>query len=308
MRSSSASIFMVRPSAFQFNAETAVSNDFQTNVQGLNANQILQKAQREFDNMVEELQEVGIDVTVFEDTIEPAKPDAIFPNNWISLSQEGVMTIFPMKTANRRLEIREDIIQHFRDHYEISKEIDLTYYQDSDRALEGTGSIVFDHKNRKAYACLSPRTDLEIFNNYCADISYKPMVFHSYDGGDKLIYHTNVVMCVGDGYVIIGLDTVKDDAEKEMLIHSFEQDGLQIIALSNEQVLESFAGNMLEVRNDDDEKFLVMSKLAYSSLEDNQELQLEKYVNILPVSIDIIEKIGGGSARCMMAEIFLNRK
>ena len=308
MRSSSTSIFMVRPSAFQFNAETAVSNDFQTNVQGLNANQILQKAQREFDNMVEELQEVGVDVTVFEDTLEPAKPDAIFPNNWISLSQEGVMTIFPMKTANRRLEIREDIIQHFRDHYEISKEIDLTYYQDSDRALEGTGSIVFDHKNRKAYACLSPRTDLEIFNSYCADIGYKPIVFHSYDGGDKLIYHTNVVMCVGDGYVIIGLDTIKDNAEKQILIHSFEQDGLQIIALSNEQVLESFAGNMLEVRNDDDEKFLVMSKLAYSSLEDNQELQLEKYVNILPVSIDIIEKIGGGSARCMMAEIFLKRK
>jgi hypothetical protein len=308
MRQSASSLLMVRPAAFQFNVQTAQSNEFQQNLEGLTQHEILSKAQAEFDTMVSELTAHKISVQVIEDTIEPIKPDAIFPNNWISMSQDGVLTIFPMKNENRQFEKRKDIIDMVESKFEISTKIDLSHFEKEDRALEGTGSIVYDHIARIAYACLSPRTDLDILNDYCQQINYQPVVFYSQDSNGKLIYHTNVVMCVGSGYVVIGLDTVFDAQDRAMLENQFRSSNLELISLTNDQLLHNFAGNMLQVENQDGELYLVMSRKAFSSLTESQKIQIEKYAQILPVSIDIIETIGGGSARCMMAEIFLQKK
>jgi hypothetical protein len=308
MRQSASQVLMVRPASFQYNTQTAQSNEFQVNLEGLSKNQILTKARGEFDTMVAELTAHKISVQVIDDTPEPVKPDAIFPNNWISMSQEGVLTIFPMKNENRQLEKRKDIIESIETKYIVTKKIDLSQYEHNDRALEGTGSIVFDHIAQIAYACLSPRTDDALLEEYCKQINYQPVVFHSQDSNGKLIYHTNVVMCVGSGYVVIGLDTVFDPIEKAYLENKFAESNLEIISVSNNQLLENFAGNMLQVENQDGELYLVMSRKAFSSLTEAQKIQIEKYAQILPVSIDIIETIGGGSARCMMAEIFLQKK
>lgn len=308
MRQSASQIMMVRPASFQFNSQTAQSNEFQVNLDGLSKEEILSKARAEFDMMVSELTAHKISVQVIDDTAIPEKPDAIFPNNWISMSQDGVLTIFPMKNENRQLEKRQDIIELIESKYKIQSKIDLSHFEKEDRALEGTGSIVYDHISRNAFACLSPRTDLDILNEYCRQIDYTPIVFHSQDTNGKLIYHTNVVMCVGTGYVVIGLDTVMDEAERTNLESVFKSLNLEIVYLSNTQLLENFAGNMLQVENQDGELFLIMSRKAFKSLSENQKIQLEKFVKVLPVSIDIIEIIGGGSARCMMAEIFLQKK
>lgn len=298
---------MVRPASFQYNIETAESNEFQKNIKEFTQNEILLKAQAEFDTMVSELTANKISVLVVHDTPEPVKPDAIFPNNWISMSSAGIITIFPMKNYNRQLEKRPDVIELIESKYRVERKIDMSRYEKEDKALEGTGSIVFDHTNRVAYACLSPRTELDLFENYCREIEYKPVSFHSVDNNQKLIYHTNVVMCVGSGYVVIGMDTVIDENERTALETQFYENNLEIIRLSNEQLLQSFAGNMLQVENKDGELFLVMSRRAFNSLTEIQKIQIERYAHILPVSIDIIETIGGGSARCMMAEIFLEK-
>ena len=308
MVQSASSIMMVRPAAFQFNVETAESNEFQNNIDDISREEILVKAQYEFDTMVDELRAKHIDVMVVDDTPEPIKPDAIFPNNWISMSQDGTLTIFPMKNENRQREKRSDIVDKISSSFEVTKTIDLSHFEKEDRALEGTGSIVYDHLHRVAYACLSPRTDRGIFDEYCAQIGYEPFVFHSYDSNSKLIYHTNVVMCIGSGYVVIGLDTVSDELEKKKLIDQFAKTNLEVVSLTNDQLLYHFAGNMLQVQSQDGTLYLVMSKRAFSSLTESQIEQIEKYVHILTVSIDIIETIGGGSARCMMAEIFLTKK
>ncbi len=308
MRQSTSSILMVRPASFQFNHETAQSNEFQNNIEGYTKEEVLRTAQSEFDTMVTELSVEKIYVMVVEDTLKPEKPDAIFPNNWISMNQDSTITIFPMKNLNRQLEKRDDIVELIQAKYKVTKILDLSEYEKKDEALEGTGSIVFDHLNRTAYACLSPRTDLNLFNNYCAQIGYEPISFHSYDNNNSLIYHTNVVMCIGSGYVLIGLDTVKDSAEREMLKAKFKATNLEIIYLTNEQLLKNFAGNMLQLENIDNELFLVMSRRAFNALSESQKIQIEKYASILPVSIDLIETIGGGSARCMIAEIFLEKK
>jgi len=299
---------MVRPASFQFNSETALSNEFQNNIDSLSQDAILAKARAEFDTMVGELKSKNIDVLVIEDTVFPTKPDAIFPNNWISMSQDGILTIFPMKTENRRIEKRQDIIELIESNYIVKSKIDLSEYETKDIALEGTGSIVYDHLNRLAFACLSPRTDKELFESYCQKINYTPVIFNSYDDNAKLIYHTNVVMCMGSGYVVIGLDTVTDSIEKSMLENVFNQYNIEIVRLTNHQLLENFAGNMLQVESQDGKLYLVMSQKAFSSLTEIQKKQISAYAEILPVSIDIIEQIGGGSARCMMAEIFLEKK
>jgi len=308
MIQSASNILMVRPASFQFNHETAQSNEFQNNVEGLTKKEVLRTAQKEFDTMVAELSAERISVLVIDDTPLPEKPDAIFPNNWISMQQDGSITIFPMKNFNRQLEKRKDIIELIQSKYKVDKIRDLSAYEKDGIALEGTGSIVFDHLNKVAYACLSPRTELSLFQNYCSEIDYEPISFHSYDMNDHLIYHTNVVMCVGTGYVVIGLDTVKDKDEQKMLEAKFQASNLEVVYLSNEQLLKNFAGNMLQVENRDGELFLVMSRRAFNSLSESQKIQIEKYASLLPVSIDLIETIGGGSARCMMAEIFLENK
>lgn len=299
---------MVRPASFQFNHQTAQSNEFQNEITKMSKKQILSKAREEFDEMISELNDKGIEVEIIDDSEFPEKPDAIFPNNWISMSHQSIMTIFPMKNENRRLEKRVDIIERIKKKYHVDRLIDLSEYESQDRALEGTGSIVFDHNDHVAYACLSPRTDEEIFKNYCHQINYKPVVFHSYDSNGTLIYHTNVVMCVGSGYVVIGGKSIAKIDEKNTLYSQFKKSGLEVVELDDSQLLQNFAGNMLQVQGENDNLYLVMSKRAFGSLKDSQKEKLSKYVDLLPVSIDIIETIGGGSARCMMAEIFLTSK
>jgi hypothetical protein len=308
MRQSATNVMMVRPASFQFNHETALSNEFQNNIEDLSREETLRIAQTEFDTMVTELTSHKINVLVVHDTISPEKPDAIFPNNWISMGQDGTMTIFPMKTKNRQLEKRKDIIEFIRDKYQVQKEMDLSHYEVMNKALEGTGSIVYDHIHKIAYGCLSPRTELDLFTDYCTQIGYEAVSFHSFDTQGTLIYHTNVVMCIGSGFVVIGMDTITDQEEREKLEAKFKASQLEIIYLTNEQILQHFAGNMLQVENMAGELFLVMSQRAFQSLTEIQKIQIEKYAAILPVSIDLIEKIGGGSARCMMAEIFLDKK
>jgi hypothetical protein len=298
---------MVSPSSFQFNAETAASNDFQNNIDSLSALEIQKKAKEEHQTMVNELKEKGIDVIVIEDTPSPAKPDAIFPNNWLMMHQDGRIIIFPMKNTNRQLEKRSDIVELLQKNYSVKSVLDLSHYEAEDKALEGTGSIVFDHKSKIAYACISPRTDKDILDDLCKQIGYKAHTFNAYSEKDTLIYHTNVVMCVGDGFVVIGLNTIKDKDERAAIIKQFEDSNLDIIDLNDEQLNHHFAGNMLQVKNKENIPFFVMSKRAFHSLNASQITQIEKHTQILPVSIDLIEQIGGGSARCMMAENFLEK-
>ncbi len=307
MKQLSSCVLMVSPSSFQFNAETATSNDFQNNIDTLNAIEIQKKAKDEHQTMVDELKEKGIEVIVIEDTISPVKPDAIFPNNWLMMHQDGRIIIFPMKNANRQLEKRIDIIDLLKKSYKVENVLDLGHYEEEGKALEGTGSIVFDHKAKIAYACISPRTDKDILEDLCSQIGYKSHTFNAYSEKNTLIYHTNVVMCIGDGFVVIGLNTIKDHEERIKIIHQFEKSNLEIIDLNDEQLNHHFAGNMLQVKNIQKEPYLIMSRRAFDSLSPSQIGKIEKYTNILPVSIDIIEKIGGGSARCMMAENFLEK-
>ncbi len=297
-------ILMVRPANFQYNIQTAASNDYQRDLKHLTSEEIRRKAQAEHDGFVAMLRAQGVDVIVIEDTDSPIKPDAIFPNNWISMHEDGKVYLYPMKNENRALERRRDIIELLEEKFKIEEVVDLSHFEKEDRALEGTGSIVFDHKCKVAYACLSPRTDHEIFEFYCKKIGYRPVVFSAYDQNDKLIYHTNVVMCVGDGFVVIGLCTVKDEREKQMLITTFKESDLEIIDLTSEQLNQNFAGNMLQVMNDKGEKILVMSERAFLSLNKDQVGRIQKHSEILAVPVYLIEDIGGGSARCMMAEVF----
>lgn len=298
---------MVSPSSFQFNAETAASNDFQNNIESLSAHEIQKKAKEEHQTMVNELKEKGIDVIVIEDTPSPAKPDAIFPNNWLMMHQDGRIIIFPMKNANRQLEKRSDIVELLQKNYSVKSVLDLSHYEAKDKALEGTGSIVFDHKAKIAYACISPRTEKDVLDDLCKQIGYRAHTFNAYSEKDTLIYHTNVVMCVGEGFVVIGLNTIKDKDERATIIKQFEDSNLDIIDLNDEQLNHHFAGNMLQVKNKENIPFLVMSKRAFHSLNASQITQIEKHTQILPVSIDLVEQIGGGSARCMMAENFLEK-
>jgi hypothetical protein len=298
---------MVSPSSFQFNAETAASNDFQNNIESLSALEIQKKAKEEHQTMVNELKDKGIDVIVIEDTPSPAKPDAIFPNNWLMMHQDGRIIIFPMKNTNRQLEKRSDIVELLQKNYSVKNVLDLSHYEAEDKALEGTGSIVFDHKAKIAYASISPRTDKYILDDLCQQIGYKAHTFNAYSEKNTLIYHTNVVMCVGDGFVVIGLNTIKDKDERTAIMKQFEASNLEVIDLNDEQLNHHFAGNMLQVKNKENVPFLVMSKRAFHSLNASQIAQIEKYTQILPVSIDLIEQIGGGSARCMMAENFLEK-
>jgi hypothetical protein len=223
------------------------------------------------------------------------------------MHQDGRIIIFPMKNTNRQLEKRSDIVELLQKNYSVKSVLDLSHYEAEDKALEGTGSIVFDHKSKIAYACISPRTDKDILDDLCKQIGYKAHTFNAYSEKDTLIYHTNVVMCVGDGFVVIGLNTIKDKDERAAIIKQFEDSNLDIIDLNDEQLNHHFAGNMLQVKNKENIPFLVMSKRAFHSLNASQITQIEKHTQILPVSIDLIEQIGGGSARCMMAENFLEK-
>ncbi len=300
-------LLMVRPASFQFNVETAVSNAFQKSLDGLTAEEIKQKAIEEFDAYVEKLRTNKINVTVIQDTLEPAKPDAIFPNNWISMHENGNVFLFPMNTENRRLEVRPEIIDTLKASFIIHDIQDLRTSIQENKFLEGTGSIIFDHIHKMAYACLSPRTDKDIFLQYCKMIGYEPIYFTSADAQDNLVYHTNVMLTIGDTFAVICLESINDNGEQYYIGKRLKETGHEIIDITFAQ-MNAFAGNMLQVQNTEGKTFLVMSETAFHSLTAEQIAQIENHTSILPVSIPTIETIGGGSARCMIAEIYLEEK
>lgn len=302
---------MIRPVAFRMNEQTAVNNYYQKVIDGLMPATVNAKAQQEFDAFVAKLKAVGVDVIVVEDTLNPDTPDSIFPNNWISFHENGDIALFPMFAENRRLERREEILDILEEKgFVIDNIMDYTSAEEDDFFLEGTGSILLDRENGKAYCALSPRADEELFIEFCEDFDLNPIIFEAFqtvNGERKLIYHTNVMMCIGETYAVICADSIDDKKERKMVIDSLKGDDKEVIYITEDQV-NNFAGNMLEVKGANDRRYLVMSAAAYKSLTKKQIAQLEEHVTILSSSLDTIEACGGGSARCMMAEIFLPKE
>ena len=302
---------MIRPVAFRMNEQTAVNNYYQKALEDLLPAAVNAKAQEEFDVFVKKLRTVGVNVIVVDDTSSPDTPDSIFPNNWISFHENGDVVLYPMFAENRRGERREDVLDILEANGFVIEEImDYTSAEEDGFYLEGTGSIVLDRENGKAYCALSPRADEELFIEFCEDFEYSPVIFEAFqtvDGERKLIYHTNVMLCVGDTFAVICADCIDDKKERKMVLDSLRADGKEIILITEAQV-NSFAGNMLEVRGSDDRRYLVMSSSAYQSLSKKQIAQLEEHLTILSSSLDTIEACGGGSARCMMAEVFLPKE
>ncbi len=292
-------ILMIRPVNFFFNTETAVNNTFQNDI----AENIQAKALQEFNGMVNLLRENGIEVTVVEDTIDPATPDSIFPNNWISFHEDNSIAIYPMFAPNRRQERKQHVLDALSNKFSITQIHNLSHYENEDRFLEGTGSMVLDRKHRVAYACISPRTDPGIFLEFCSLYNFTPITFNARDSSGTDIYHTNVMMCMADNYAVICMGSIQNKKELEKISDALKATQKELIDISLDQ-LNHFAGNMLQVKNRDGELLLVMSTQAFESLTPVQIRELEKYNRIIHSSLDTIETCGGGSARCMIAEIF----
>lgn len=298
-------IMMIRPHNFGFNEQTAETNKFQKKTNSL----VSSHALNEFNNAVKTLRTNNINILIFDDLIDVDTPDSVFPNNWISFHSDGTVIVYPMLAMNRRKERRPDVIQSLSTIYGFycSKVIDLTLYENKNKFLEGTGSLVLDRTNKLAYACLSERTNEEVINKFCKELGYTAIKFHAYDSTGFPIYHTNVMMALGEKFVMICLDSIKDKNEKEWVITSIKKSGKDIIPLSNDQIL-NFAGNALEVLDKDGNKKLILSKKAFNSLLKEQKDEIEKYCEIIKIDVSTIEECGGGSIRCMLAEIFLPQK
>jgi len=300
-------ILMIRPANFGFNEQTAANNSFQSKDESLTAQQIKENAIAEFDSFVQKMRNEGINVIVVEDTVEPIKPDAVFPNNWISFHENGSVLTYPMYAPLRRKERREDVLEMLKNDFQVFGTYKFEEFEKEDIFLEGTGSMILDRVNKIVYACLSPRTDSELLNAFCDLMQYESAVFTSVDGNGEDIYHTNVMMAVGEDFVVICLDTIRDEDEKKKVLSFFEKTKKEVIEISYEQML-SFAGNMLQVRNTSGDTYLIMSSQAFESLNKNQIEKIQQKTKILHSSIKTIETFGGGSARCMMAEVFLPKK
>lgn len=301
-------ILMIRPVAFRMNEQTAVNNYYQKVLDNLTPATVNVKAQQEFDAFVEKLRAVGVNVIVVDDTVDPDTPDSIFPNNWISFHDSGEVVLYPMFAENRRLERREDILEILEEQGFVINDIwDYTSAEEDDLFLEGTGNLLLDRTNEIVYCALSPRADEGLVIEFCEDFEMNPVIFEAFqtvDGERKNIYHTNVMMCLGDTFAVICADTIDDKQERKIVLNHLKGSGKEVILISEEQV-NNFAGNMLQVVGAEDKKYLIMSTQAYNSLTDNQVKALEKHASILHSSLDTIEACGGGSARCMMAEVFL---
>jgi hypothetical protein len=302
MTQTTSSLLMIRPASFGFNEQTAESNAFQQNP--VNIEQVQHKVLQEFDAFAALLKSKGVNVTVINDTAEPQKPDAIFPNNWVSFHDNGDVLMYPMQAHNRRLERREDVIRKMEDRFIVNHIIDLSRFELQEKFLEGTGSMVLDRENKFAYACLSPRTDAEVLDTFCKYFNYTAVTFNATDAQQKAIYHTNVMMCVGSRFAVICLDSITDATEKQVVVQSLHDSGKEVVNITFEQ-MNRFAGNMLEVQNTDGESLLVMSQSAHWSLTEGQINTLQQYTEIVSADITTIETIGGGSARCMLAEVHL---
>jgi len=299
-------ILMIRPAAFGFNEETAGNNFFQTHPT-INIEEVQQKALQEFDNMVQVLRSHDIDIMVIDDTPEPVKPDAIFPNNWFSTSPSGTISVFPMYAANRRAEKREDILKTLEEIFIVKGMKDWSEFEKEGRFLEGTGSMVIDHNNKMIYVSVSERTSLSVLEKFASSIGYQAIVFLATDKNGHPVYHTNVVMALGQNFAVLCEESIDEEWELIAVRQLLESTNHSIIAITREQ-MQSFAGNMLEVKNKNGEKYLVMSQTAFDSLKKEQLRMLEAYAILLSIPVATIEQVEGGSVRCMMAEIFLEKK
>jgi hypothetical protein len=303
-------ILMIRPVAFRMNEETAVNNYFQEDIDDKNFD-INMKAQEEFDTFVTKLRAVGVQVIVVDDDLKTDTPDSIFPNNWVSFHANGTVGLYPMFAENRRRERREEIMIRLEDEgFHIENFMDYTPAEDEGIYLEGTGSLLLDRVNKIAYCALSPRADEELFVEFCEDFEYTPVVFTANQtvGGNRMpIYHTNVMMALAENFAVICLDTIDNPKEKKQVVSALKQSKKEIVKITEAQ-MHQFAGNMLQVQGGDDTKYLVMSLAAHKSLSTDQIAQIEKHCKILSSDLHTIETCGGGSARCMMAEVFLPKK
>ena len=307
MQQTTNSILMIRPINFRMNEQTAVNNYYQEVLDLKNA-EINKKAQFEFDTYVDKLKSIGIEVIVISDTDQFDTPDSLFPNNWISFHEDGTVVLYPMFAENRRNERREDILDILEEKgFLIDNIVDYTSAEEEEIFLEGTGSLLLDRVNKKAYCALSPRADEDLFIEFCEDFEYTPIIFTAYqtfDGKRKPIYHTNVMMCLAETFAVICLNTIDDKQERKNVVKHLKEDRKQIIEITEKQVIH-FAGNMLQVKGTTNERFLVMSQSALDCLTPTQIQQITKHCKIISSSLETIETCGGGSARCMMAEIFL---
>ena len=310
MQQTTNTIVMIRPINFRMNEQTAVNNYFQEDLDIRNA-EINKKAQQEFDDFVTKLESYGINVIVISDTTEFDTPDSIFPNNWISFHENGTVALYPMFAENRRVERREDILEIIEQKgFVINEVMDYSSAEKEKVFLEGTGSLLLDRVNQKAYCALSPRADEDLFIEFCEDFEYTPIIFvanQTVDGKRKAIYHTNVMMCLAETFAVVCLASIDDKKERKNVLQNLKEDGKQVIDITEEQVTH-FAGNMLQVRGNNDERFLIMSKAAYDCLTESQLSKINNHCKIIASSLETIETCGGGSARCMMAEVFLPKE
>ena len=308
MKQITKNILMIEPVSFNYNAETALNNYFQKSDANFSKPQIQKKALEEFNNFVKLLRSKQVNVHVIKDTIHPLTPDSIFPNNWISFHSNGEVLLYPMFANNRRLERRTDIIEQLQNEYFVSEVKSLVHYEDKSIFLEGTGSMILDRTNKICYASISLRTNKSIVLDFCDQLNYKPVLFNSFQDVERKrlpIYHTNVMMCVASDFAIVCLDAIDSQDEKNSVINSLITTNKEIIQISESQA-NKFAGNMLQVQGD--KKYLIMSESAFNILSEKQIQKIESYCSILYSDLKTIEKFGGGSARCMMAEIFLPLK
>ena len=302
---------MVRPHSFRKNEETATNNHYQRDIAQASPEEIIERAQEEFDGLVTQLKAAGIEVVVFDEAEPRETPDALFPNNWISTHADGTVALYPMFAPNRRTERREDVplVLEHQFGFDVRQIIDFTEFESHNKFLEGTGSIVLDRVNRKAYAALSDRTDARALEHFCDQLDFEPVAFQAFQTVDNQrlpIYHTNVMMSIGSGYAVVCLDCIDSDDERKQVVDAIAQDGLELIAITEEQV-NQFAGNMLELTGDEG-PVLVMSASAYQSLVPGQIEKLQQHTTLLHAPLPTIETCGGGSARCMIAEIHLPKQ
>ncbi|GAB3960784.1 arginine deiminase-related protein [Spirosoma harenae] len=301
-------VLMIRPVQFGFNTETAATNAFQDHNAASKPKETVQEdAQREFDEMTKQLQAMGVDIMIYEDTADPYTPDSIFPNNWVSFHASGTVVLYPMQAENRRLERRQDIIDDLAKRFHVARVIDLTPFENEGKFLEGTGSLVLDRMNRVAFASLSPRTHPDVVAEFGRQTGYRTVSFKAADANGQAIYHTNVVMCIADQFAVVCLSAISDPDERLMIRQELEKLGKRVIDISLDQMAK-FAGNMLMVKSKKGQKLLVMSTRAFESLTPKQIDQLDDYASLVHFNLSTIESNGGGSARCMMTEVHLPRK
>lgn len=296
------SVLMIRPSRFYPNPETAADNAFQRNTDR-DSEALTLMARKEFDAAVQTLRAVGVNVHVFEDTTELEKPDAVFPNNWISTHHDGRIALFPMYSVLRRRERRQDIVEKLRKQYLVTEVIDYSAFEDQGCCLEGTGSLVLDHLNKLAYISLSNRSSPTVIERFAEDFSYEPVTFTSIGSDGQPIYHTNVMMCIGTSFAMAGLEMIPNNAERQKVRTRLEKTGKEIVELSADQIA-NFSGNAIELHGNRGEKLLALSSRADRALAEDQRVTLSRYARLVPLELPTIE-LAGGSARCMIATIHL---